>query len=179
MIALLAPLLACTDARATWEVGQDLSDLDVVLVDRDAGVHPSTSVLDDPGNPFDARVLAVKWEVLASDCAPGFYAFATALAIQPTGEHQYYTAWCMQQLVDTARLRSEDDHVGWSIAVRGYQQVLDAFPGSVTYDATGTYAWPLAPLAYAGIVALGGTPEGWVALEDADGEVVIVREDAR
>ncbi len=169
-------LLACTDAVATWEVGEDLTALDVVLVAPDEGVHPSVSVLDDPGNPFDARVLGVKWEILASDCAPGFYAFATALAVQPTGEHQYYTAWCMQQLVDAARLRAEDDAVGWRIAVSGYQQVLDAFPGSVTYDATGTYAWPLAPLAYAGIVAMGATPIGWTEVEYTDGNPVIVRE---
>jgi hypothetical protein len=178
-VTLLHLLLACTDEAPTWQVGQDLSTLRVVLVDDDEGVHPSSSVLDDPGNPFDARVLGAKWEILASDCAPGFYAFATALALQPTGEHQYYAAWCMQQLVDSARLRPEDDHAGWSIAVRGYQQVLDAFPGSVTYDATGTYAWPLAPLAYAGIVAMGGTPEGWVAVEDTEGTVVIVREGVR
>ena len=79
-------LLACTDAVATWEVGADLSALDVLLIAPDEGVHPSPSVLADPTNPFDARVLDVKWEILASDCAPGFYAFATALAVQPTGE---------------------------------------------------------------------------------------------
>jgi hypothetical protein len=178
-VTLLSLLIACTDAAATWQVGQDLSALRVVLVDPDEGVHPSPSVLEDPGNPFDARVLEAKWDILASDCAPGFYAFATALALQPTGEHQYYAAWCMQQLVDSAQLRAEDDHLGWSIAVRGYQQVLDSFPGSVTYDATGAYAWSLAPLAYAGIVAMGGAPEGWVAVEDTEGEVVIVREEAR
>ena len=169
-------LLACTDAVATWEVGADLSTLDVVLVAPDEGVHPSASVLANPGNPFDPRVLDVKWEILASDCAPGFYAFATALAVQPTGEHQYYTAWCMQQLVDAARLRPEDDARGWTIAVEGYQQVLDAFPGSVTYDASGAYAWPLAPLAYAGILALGATPVGWTSVEDENGDTVLVRE---
>jgi hypothetical protein len=172
-------LLACTDAVATWEVGADLSALDVLLIAPDEGVHPSPSVLADPTNPFDARVLDVKWEILASDCAPGFYAFATALAVQPTGEHQYYTAWCMQQLVDAARLRPEDDAAGWRIAVDGYQQVLDAFSGSVTYDAAGTTAWPLAPLAYEGILALGSDPVGWTAVEDENGGTVIVREVAQ
>ncbi len=176
---MLALFLACTDTAATWLVGEDLSTLDVVLVADDEGVHPSRAVLQDPGNPFDARVLGTKWDILASDCAPGFYAFATALALQPTGEHQFYTAWCMQQLVDTARLRPEDDHAGWQIAVDGYQQVLDAFPGSVTYDAAGTSSWPLAPLAYDAIVALGATPVGWIAVEGTDGEVVIVQEGSR
>ena len=173
---MLALLLACTDEAATWNVGQDLSDLAVVLASADEGVYPSTSVLDSPYNPFDARVLAAKWDILASDCAPGFYAFATALAFEPTGEHQYYTAWCMQTLVQTARLRAEDDYLGWRIAVDGYQTVLDAFPDSVTYDATGTYAWPLAPLAYEGIVSLGATPVGWVEVVTADGTTAVVRE---
>ena len=110
---MLALFLACTDTAATWLVGEDLCTLAVVLIAEDEGVHPSRAVLEDPGNPFDARVLGAKWEILASDCAPGFYAFATALALQPTGEHQFYTTWCMQPLVDTARLRPADDHAGW------------------------------------------------------------------
>jgi hypothetical protein len=173
---MLFVLLACAVPPATWDVGQDLSSLAVVLTALDEGVHPSTSVLSSPHNPFDGRVLDVKWELLASDCAAGFYAFATALALEPTGEHQYYAAACMQELVTTARLRPEDDYLGWSIAVAGYQSVLDHFPDSVTYDATGTYAWPLAPLAYEGIVALGATPEGWIAVPTDDGGTVLVPE---
>jgi hypothetical protein len=173
---ILTLLLACTDQAATWNVGQDLSDLAVVLSGADEGVHPSTSVLDSPYNPFDARVLSAKWDILASDCAAGFYAFATALAVEPTGEHQYYAASCMQTLVQSARLRAEDDYLGWRIAVDGYQAVLDHFPDSVTYDATGTYAWPLVPLAYDGIVSLGATPEGWVEVVTEDGGTVVVPE---
>ena len=169
-------LIACTDEAAQWNVGQDLSDLAVVLTAADEGVHPSTAVLDSPHNPFDARVLAAKWDILASDCAPGFYAFATALALEPTGEHQYYAASCMQTLVQSGRLRAEDDYPGWRIAVDGYQSVLDTFPDSVTFDATGTIAWPLAPLAYQGIVSLGGTPEGWVEVSTPDGGTAVLPE---
>jgi hypothetical protein len=176
MLVLLP--LGCTDVPATWDVGQDLSALEVRLTDADEGVYPSLAVLDSPHNPFDGRVLAVKWEVLATDCGAGFYAFATALAVQSTGEHQYYAASCMQALVQSGRLRAEDDYPGWDIAVRGYQAVLDHFPDSVTYDATGTYAWPLVPLAYDGIVSLGGTPEGWVEVVTDDGGTAVVREGA-
>ena len=169
-------LLACALPAPTYELGQDLSTLKVDLVYEDEGVHPSTAVLDSPNNPFDARVLAVKWEILATDCAAGFYAFATALAVQPTGEHQLYTAQCMAALIDGARLSPEDDAAGYQIALDGYQAVLDSFSDDLTYDATGTIAWPVAPLAYAGILSLGGEPIGWVAVEDEDGDVHIVRE---
>lgn len=94
----------------------------------DEGVHPSVSVRDSPYNPFDTRLLAVKSDILATDCAAGFYAFATALALEPTGEHQYYAASCMHTLVQSARLRPEDDYPGWRIAVEGYPAVLDVVP---------------------------------------------------
>jgi len=44
----------------------------------------------------------------------------------------------------------------------------------VTYDASGTIAWPLAPLAFDGIVSLGATPVGWEAIETTDGDVLVV-----
>ena len=62
------------------------------------------------------------------------------------------------------------------LAIDGYQSVLDNFPDSVTYDATGTIAYPLAPSAYAGIEALGGTVEGgWVRIPQDDGSTVVVQ----
>jgi hypothetical protein len=172
----LLTLLACALPAPEWQTGDDLSALSVDLVYADEGVHPATTVLDSPHNPFDARVLAVKWEILATDCAQGFYAFATALAVQPTGEHQLYTAQCMADLVNGARLTPEDDALGWHIAIDGYQAVLDHFSDDLTYDATGTYAWPVAPLAYEGILDLGGEPLGWVAVEGEDGEMHLVKE---
>lgn len=158
---MLLTLLACENPPATWYYGENLQDLVVSPVDWDEGVHPSTAVLDDPANPFAEGVdAALKWEVLSTDCAPGFYAFATALAYQPTGEHQFYAASCLHTLYDTARLAPEDTYWAWSAAVRGYQVVLDEFPDAVTYDATGTVAYPLYAQAWAGIEALGATPVG-------------------
>lgn len=155
-------LLACApEAPATWYYGEDLSQLAIVPVAWDEGVHPDTSVLDNPANPFAEGIDAeVKWQILAADCTPGFYAFATALAYQPTGEHQFYAARCLHTVYDAGRLAPDDTYWGWSAAVRGYQVVLDTFPDSVTYDATGTIAYPLAPLAYEAILDLGATPEG-------------------
>lgn len=158
---LLALLLACADAPASWYYGEDLTQLTIVPIDWDQGVYPNTSVLDDPNNPFAEGIDAeVKWEVLATDCVAGYYAFATTLAYQPTGEHQFYTAQCLQTVYDAGRLAPEDTYWGYTAAVRGYQVVLDAFRDSVTYDATGTIAYPLAPLAYEAILDMGATPEG-------------------
>lgn len=173
---MVSLLLACAVPPATWDVGVDLSEVQVVPIAWDEGVHPDTSVLDDPSNPFAGGVGAEKWEVLAADCAPGFYAFATALAQEATGEHQYYAASCLHALYDGARLAPDDTLWGWSAAVRGYQAVLDDFPDDVTYDASGTVAWPLAPLAFHGIEALGATPEGWVEVVTEDGGTAVVPE---
>ena len=96
---MLITLLGCENPPATWYYGEDLRALEVSPVDWDEGVHPSTAVLDDPANPFvDGVDAALKWELLAADCAPGFYAFATALAYEPTGEHQFYSAHCLHTL---------------------------------------------------------------------------------
>lgn len=174
---MLLLLLACAPEPPTWFYGVDLSDLAIVPVSWDEGVYPDTSILSDPSNPFaDGIDAEVKWEILATDCVAGFYAFGTALATQPTGEHQFYTANCLQTVYDAARLAPEDTYWGWSAAVRGYQAVLDYFPDSVTYDATGTYAWSLVPYAYYGIVSMGATPEGWIEVVTDDGTTAVVRE---
>ena len=53
--------------------------------------------------------------------------------------------------------------------------MLDEFPDAVTYDATGTIAYELAPQAYAGIVALGGVVEGdWVLITNKDGSTTLI-----
>lgn len=169
--------LACVTEAPEWVYGDDLRELVVSPVSWDEGVYPDVSVLDDPQNPFaDGIDDTLKWEILGTDCGPGFYAFATALAYQPNGEHQYYTAWCLQTLYDAGRLAPEDTFWGWSAAVRGYQVVLDTFPDAVSYDATGTTAWSLVPLAYQGIEALGATPEGWVEVVTEDGSTAVVPE---
>jgi hypothetical protein len=153
-------LLGCANEPATWYYGEDLSKVTIVPIHWDEGVYPNTSVIEDPNNPFaDGIDAEAKWDILARDPVPGFYAFATALAYQPTGEHQFYAANCLQNSYDAGRLAPDDLYWAWSAAVRGYQAVIDEFPDSVTYDATGTIAYPLAPLAHDAILALGGTPE--------------------
>lgn len=148
----------CALEPGEWRTGEDLTELRFDPWTEDEGVHPDTSVLDDPNNPFASSLdpnSDLKWELLESGCDRGVYAFATALALQPTGEHQFYTASCMQQLYEGGRVADEDLYLVWTLAVRGYEEVLVSFPDDVTYDSTGTVAYPLAPLAEASLVALG------------------------
>ncbi len=174
---MLIFLLACSYPAPEWQVGQTLADLRVDPIHWEEGVYPDTSVLDNPNNPFrDGIDSELKWEILATDPTPGYYAFATALAMEPVGEHQFYTASCLQQVYDSARIDPEDLYWAWSASVRGYQKVLDQFPDSVTYDADGVTTYALAPSAYYAILALGATPQGWIEVVDADGVRHVIQE---
>ena len=174
---LTAPLAACEVTPATYDYGVDLESVTLVPVATDEGVHPSTAALTDPNNPFaDSGVgVETKWELLDAGYWPAtFYGWATLTAEQPNGEHQFYTAQAAQQVYERRDCAPEDLYYVWQIAIGGYQAVLDHFPNDVTYDATGEFAYPLAPTAYAGIVSLGGTPEGWTLVTGEDGTQTVV-----
>lgn len=160
-LALTLPLAACVDEAATWRDGDDLTSLRFSPYTADVGVYPDTSILDDPNNPFAGAIDPngeLKWDINDSGCDRAVYSWATVLALQPTGEHQYYTAGCMKALYDGGRVADEDLYMVWLLAVRGYDQILQEFPDSVTFDATGTIAYPLAPLALQALEDLGAVP---------------------
>jgi len=174
---MLALVAACALQAGCAAEGVPLQaiDLDAIafhISGPDMGVHPDDSVLIDPDNPFADAAMTDdgKWAIQtrASGVA-AFYAWATLLARAPSGEAQFYAALNLQ-LVYERELAPEDDR-SWvrEQAIRGYQAVLDFFPDSVTWDASGTIAYDLATMAYKGIVALGGVPEGWILVETADG----------
>ena len=105
-----------------------------------------------------------------------FYSWATINADNPYGEAQYYTAHDLQQIFRTGQASADDLPVAQDLAIRGYQAVLDNFPTSVTYDATGKIAFSLATMAYQGIVGLGGTVQGgWELITAADGSALAVQ----
>lgn len=162
-LCTLATLLitGCAPEAGEWWVGEDLRELRFEPWTEDVGVYPDVSILEDPNNPFAGNLDPngdLKWDVLASGCDLGVYAFATALALQPTGEHQVYTAQCMQSLYEGGRVADEDLYLVWTLAARGYESVLENFPDDVTYDTTGEIAFPVAPIAEAGLEALGAVP---------------------
>jgi hypothetical protein len=162
----------------TYLYGVRLSELEFVLSSTEMGIHPDRSVLADPNNPFRDGVSAeTKFEVLQDGPVAGFYAWATVLAREPTGEAQFYTALQLHGVYDLALAEAPDLPFVREMAIRGYQTVLDTFPGSVTYDATGRTPFALGPLCIHGIEALGGEVQnGWVVIVTEDGSQIAVQD---
>lgn len=183
---LLLPLLAvaacATPAPAEYQYGVPLDEVEFQLVSLTMGVYPDVSLATDPTNPFAEGGIDgdLRWQVTSGGLwVPTFYAWATWLAAEPTGEAQYYTALSLHEIYDDTLCEADDVYYVRGLAIDAYQAVLDHFPDGVTYDATGTTSWPVAPLAYDGILALGGEVQGgWVAVEAADGSTILMQSDA-
>lgn len=174
---LLLLAAGCEVPPAEYEYGTLLADLELELVSDSVGVYPDNSVLFDPNNPFrDGLTGDMKFQLLSDGPIAGFYGFATALAGEPTGENQYYTALQLQKIHEGDLAEPDELGLVRDLAVRGYQNVLDVFTGAVTFDVTGRVAFDLMPLAILGIEALGGTPaNGWHLAVGPDGELVAVQ----
>jgi hypothetical protein len=138
------------------------------------GVYPDASVMRDPNNPFSQGISALtKFEVAVDGPIAAFYGWSTALVGEPTGEHQFYAAVNAHAMYDAGLTDPGDLVFVRDIAIRGYQNVLNVFPGAVTYSADGRQIFDLAPQAYMGIEALGGDVEGgWIFIETEDGGAV-------
>lgn len=171
-------LTACDVPPPTYVYGVLLPETEFSLYSRDMGVYPDRSVLRDPNNPFRWGMdEEMKWTILDSgEPVAAFYAWATQLARIPIGENQYFAANQAQAIYELGLSDPGDAVFVRDIAIRGYQTVLDEFPDSVIYDATGRDAYPLAPLAYDGIESLGGTVQGgWSRIALEDGTVIVVQ----
>ena len=180
-VLFFVAVLGCEVEDPSYEYGESLGNTAFSLYSTDMGIHPSGDVLDDPNNPFGTSGIGeeTKWDVVASgDPVTGFYAMATALVQIPTGEHQFYAAQSLHLIYDLERAAPEDLVFVRSMAIEGYQAVLDYFADDVTYDATGRYYWYVAPLAIEGIEALGGDVQGgWIVTTNSDGYAIAVRTD--
>lgn len=179
LASTFATLLAGCSEDATFYYEDSLSELTLDFSDPDEGIHPSKAALKDPDNPFASASVGAetKWEI-QSGAGPiaGFYSWATLLAHEPGGEAQFYVG----KNLTTAFLSGDSRVIApaevQAQAIRAYQTVLDQFPDSVTYDASGTIPYDLATPSYQGIVALGGTVQGgWILVTKEDGQVRAVR----
>lgn len=181
-VAATCGLLGCEDQPDPAYIdGTVLDEVTFTPTDTNMGIHPSNTVLFDENNPFRNLEISVegKFDIESNGSnAAAFYSWATVLARQPTGEHQFFTAVNLQQMFENREVDNRSLEVVQDMAIGAYQSVLDNFPDSVTFDETGTVSFPLAPGAYFGILALGGTPQGgWVAVETPDGQVTVVKVD--
>jgi len=185
-LGLLVLVAACGDAPE-YRVGLDLNEIQFEFFDETEGVFPSRAVLRNPNNPFAEYSIGstvtrpglppTKFAILdGASNAGAFYAWATALVGEPTGENQFFTALKLRDLLEADEVPVEERELVRQQAIDGFQSVLDSFPDSVLFDVTGTQSFRLATPAYQEIVGLNGTPQGdWVLVQDENGNPVAVR----
>ena len=177
MFTLVYSLLGCTTPEpAEFVYGFDMSALELNLMSPRMGIYPSTVVLEDPNNPFaDGPLWLDKWTVEETGYpAVRFYGWATQLAVEPIGENQFYTAKALDDCYRLSCVPSDQLYYVWQLAIDAYQAQLDHFPDSLGYLADGVTSFPFSPLSYMAIEALGGAVDGWIMVEDEDGNVAVL-----
>jgi len=176
-LALLAA--ACGGDNEQYRFGFNTTGIQFELFNETEGIYPSEVTLDNPRNPFREFAIGedTKFDILDDGGnAAAFYAWATVLANQPTGENQFYTATKLRDIFLANEVPQQDRQIVRQMAIEGFQRVLDCFPDSVFFDVTGTFSRRLATLAFIEILELGGAPEGdWILVEDSNGNPTAVR----
>ena len=177
-LGLLVLAASCGEAPE-YRFGQNISGIQFVFFDESEGIFPSRVTLQNPNNPFRKSTPSddTKFDILANGGNAGaFYAWATILTSIPIGENQYFTAVKLRDIYLSNEVAEEDRETVRQMAVNAFQALLDCFPDSVLFDATGTFTFRLATLSYLAILDLNGVPEGdWQLVEDTSGNPVAVR----
>lgn len=178
-MVIAAAALGCDTTPVEYRFGDNLTGLRFEIFDDTEGVHPSKVVLDNERNPFRNVTIGAKTKFAILNeggNAAAFYAWATLLARTPTGEHQFYTARKLADVLAANEVEEGEQATVRKMALAGFQAVLDHFPDSVTFDVTGTRSFRLATPAYKGIVALGGKVQGdWILVTTPDGGEEAIR----
>ena len=99
---------------------------------EDEGIFPDECVLENTENPYRTANVTDDTKFGLSDAAPSaksrYYVWATALARQPTGEKQYFTALSLHQVFGESGSPTTRDQ-----AIKAYRSVLDSFFFSATF----------------------------------------------
>jgi hypothetical protein len=179
LLAAVALNTGCEIAPSEYVFGFNVTGQRFELYSEEIGVHPSQDALLDPNNPFKDYGVGseTKWEILADGGnVATFYAWATLLASQPTGEHQFYTGIALRGIYLTEEAPEEDLETIRTMAIAAFQSVLDNFPESVTFEASGKRSFRLATFAFNQIIELGGQVQGdWVLVQLPNGGTEAVR----
>ncbi|MGB5417018.1 MAG: hypothetical protein WBN01_20460 [Polyangiales bacterium] len=177
-LGLVLAAAACGD-DGQYEFGFNTTGIEFELFDPTEGVHPSKVTLSNPRNPFRESGVSddTKFAILGDGGNAGaFYAWATVLAEIPIGENQFFTAVKLRDLYESNEVAEEDRDTVRRMAIDGFQALLDCFPESLLFDASGTVTTRFATLAYGQILDLGGVVQGdWVVVEDSLGNPTAVR----
>jgi hypothetical protein len=172
-------LVACACGEpAQYRFGTNVTGLRFTPTSAREGIYPDQTVTVDPNNPFRVYPLSkdTKWQLLSGGAlVASYYAFATALVGEPTGENQFYAAKLLGDIAGANALNDPTQHDQVvQMAIDGNQAMLDHFPDAVSYDATGTIAFRLATPAYKAIIALGGKVQGsWLLVTTANGDEAV------
>jgi hypothetical protein len=172
-LPLLLAAACAAPEPAQFFYGVDLDELELNVRSPNMGIHPNTSVLDDPNNPFVQYPTTeeLRWEITNHpNPVAGFYVWATYLALIPIGENQYYVGEALQGIVRQGRAQPDELPFLDDLTTRAFTAVLEHFPDAVTFDATGEVATPLSTWACLALEARGDPlPPGWALLQDAEG----------
>jgi len=178
LIGLVLAATACGD-NGQYEFGFNTTGIEFELFDPTEGVHPSKVTLNNPRNPFRESGVSddTKFAILGDGGNAGaFYAWAWLLAKIPIGENQFFTAVKLRDLYESNEVAEEDRDTVRRMAIDGFQALLDCFPESLLFDASGTVSTRFATLAYGQILDLGGVVQGdWTLVEDSLGNPTAVR----
>ena len=178
LISVAISMSACVDPPPYF-YAEKITDRSFTLYHPKVGVFPHLFVLSDPQNPFADYGVGeeTKWQIESSgDPIAGFYAWSTLLTIQPTGEHQFYTALNLRAIYERSEIEEGQEEQLLSTCIDAFQAVLDHFPESVTYDSSGMIPYGLATLAFLELQELGVAPRGgWVLVDAPDGGQVALR----
>ena len=108
------------------------TDSVLTLFCEDAGIANEPCILNDPDNPYASTSIDDSNKFQLSDAAPSakarFYLWATAQAMSPRGENQYYTALSLHQMHDES-----GSQLAKAQALRAYRSVLDNYFNEVTF----------------------------------------------
>jgi len=180
-LGLVLVTAACGDELA-YEFGIPTNEIQFEFFDVTEGIHPSEVTLSNPRNPFREIVVSddQKFAIRNSDSsAAAFYAWAAVLANIPIGENQFFTAVSLRDIYESDELAEENREIVRQMAVNAFQAVLDCFPESLLFDATGELTTRFATLAFVQILELRGVPQGdWALVEDTNGIPTAVRSTA-
>ncbi len=137
-LTLMAGLLSACGEINDYD-GDVVEPVDLALLDNvltlhceDAGIAGEPCVLDDPDNPYALTAVTDENKFDLSTAAPTakarFYLWATAQALSPRGENQFYTAEALHELFSET-----GSELAREQALRGYRSVLDNYFYSVTF----------------------------------------------
>ncbi len=108
------------------------TDSALTLYCPDAGIGGESCILNDPDNPYATTSVNDLNKFELSDAAPSakarFYLWATAQAMSPRGENQFYVGGALQDMYGDS-----GSDLAREQALRAYRSVLDNYYYSVTF----------------------------------------------